>query len=114
MAPSSDKGIFSTVYVKDIEERYDIKGSIRISNLVKYVMRNIGGRTSTRKSSDYLKSRGVSISHVTLEDYLGYMEEAFLVYRAQRMDLKTKEYLDTSDKFYASDRGIRNTVAPYR
>ena len=112
--PSLLYGIFTTVYVKDMEERHEIKGSTRMPNLVKYVMRNIGGRTSARRSSDYLKSKGVSISHVTLEDYLGYMEEAFLVYRAQRMDSKTKEYLDTSDKFYASDLGIRNTVVPYR
>lgn len=112
--PSLLYGTFSTVYVKDIEERHDIKGFTRMSNLVKYVMRNIGDRISARKSSDYLKSKGVSISHVTLEDYLGYMEEAFLVYRAQRIDSKTKEYLDTSDKFYASDLGIRNTVVPYR
>lgn len=85
-----------------------------MSNLVRYIMRNAGDVTSARRSSDYLKSKGISISHVTLEDYLGYMEEAFLVDRVQRMDSKTKDYLSTSDKFYATDLGIRNTVVPYR
>ena len=85
-----------------------------MSNLVRYIMRNVGDVTSARRSSDYLKSKGISISHVKLEDYLGYMEEAFLVDRVQRMDSKTKDYLSTSDKFYATDLGIRNTVVPYR
>lgn len=107
-------GIFTTVYVKDIEGRHEIKGAARMSNLVRYIMRNVGDVISARRSSDYLKSKGISISHVTLEDYLGYMEEAFLVDRVQRMDSKTKDYLRTFDKFYATDLGIRNTVVPYR
>lgn len=113
--PGLLSGVYTSVYVKDIEGRHKINTSTpRMSNLVRYVMRNIGDRTSPRRTSDYLKSKGISINHVTLEEYLGYMEQAFLVYRAERMDSKTKEYLSTSDKFYASDTGIRNSIIPYR
>ena len=75
-----------------------------VSRLIQLAIRETFGRAS----------KGISINHVTLEEYLGYMEQAFLVYRAERMDSKTKEYLSTSDKFYASDTGIRNSIIPYR
>lgn len=114
LIPQILQGVYSTVYVKDIEQRHSISGSMRMANLVRYVMRNIGDRTSSRKASDYLVSKGVKISHVTIGDYLGYMDEAFLVIRARRVDSKTKEYLSTSDKFYVTDLGIRNQVVPFR
>ena len=114
LIPQILQGVYNTVYVKDIEQRHNLSGSVRMANLVRYVMRNIGDRTSPRKASDYLVSKGVKISHVTVEDYLGYMDEAFLVTRARRIDSKTKEYLSTSDKFYVTDLGIRNQVVPFR
>ena len=114
LIPQILQGIYNTVYVKDMEQRHDMSGSARMANLVRYVMRNIGNRTSPRKASDYLASKGVKISHVTAEDYLEYMDEAFLVTRARRIDSKTKEYLSTSDKFYATDLGLRNQVVPFR
>jgi predicted AAA+ superfamily ATPase len=49
-----------------------------------------------------------------VDEYLDYLNEAFLALRSKRMDSKTSEYLSTSDKFYAQDLGIRNHVTPYR
>lgn len=106
--------VYNTVYAKDIERRHNITDSARMVNLVRYAMRNIGDRTSARKASDFLQSKGVKVSHVTVENYLDYLSEAFLMYRAKRMSSKTKEYLSTSDKFFASDLGIRNMIVPFR
>lgn len=114
IVPDVIAGVFNTVYVRDVESRHNLRGSARLVNLLRYVMRNIGDRTSPRKASDYLKSKRIDISHVTVEDYLGFLEEAFLIYRSERIDSKTKEYLSTSDKFYASDLGIRSYLAPFR
>ncbi len=114
IVPEVIAGVYNTVYVKDVENRHELRGSARLQNLLRYVMRNIGDRTSPRNASDYLKSKRIDISHVTVEDYLGYLAEAFLIYRSERIDSKTKEYLATSDKFYASDLGIRSHIVPFR
>lgn len=114
IVPEVIAGIYNTVYVKDVENRHKLRGSARLQNLLRYVMRNIGDRTSSRKASDYLKSKKIDISHVAVEDYLGYLAEAFLIYRSERIDSKTKEYLSTSDKFYATDLGIRSYIVPFR
>ncbi len=114
IVPEVIAGVYNGVYLKDVEMRHDIRGSASLSNLLTYVMRNIGDRTSSRKASDYLKSKRIGISHVSIENYLRYLEEAFLIYRSERIDSKTKEYLSTSDKFYASDLGIRSEIAKFR
>ncbi len=114
IVPEVIAGVYNGVYLKDVEMRHDIRGSASLSNLLTYVMRNIGDRTSSRKASDYLKSKRIEISHVSIENYLRYLEEAFLIYRSERIDSKTKEYLSTSDKFYASDLGIRSEIAKFR
>ena len=76
-------------------------------------MKNIGDRTSVRNTAGYMTSMGVKTQASTVEDYIGYLEEAMLFTRARRLDHKTKEYLRTSDKFYISDLGIRNSQVPF-
>ena len=114
LIPQMISGIYNTVFVKDVVERHDIRNVSALSNLMRFLMRNIGDRTSSRKAANYMTSAGTKISHVTVDEYLGYIDEAYLALRSRRMDHKTQEYLMTSDKFYAQDLGIRNHIAPYR
>ena len=102
-------GIYNTVFNKDVMSRHEIRGNAMISNLSIYLMKNIGDRTSVRGVSNYLTSKGIRTQPQTVNQYIGFLEEALLFSKANRLDLKTKEYLRTTDKFYVSDMGIRHS-----
>lgn len=72
-------------------------------------MKNIGDRTSVRGISNYMTSKGIRTQPQTVDQYIGFLEEALLFSRAKRFDTKTKEYLRTTDKFYIADMGIRHS-----
>lgn len=114
MIPQIIEGIFNTVFVKDVIQRHSIRNIQSMTNLLRFMMRNIGDRTSPRRAANYLTSSGIKTNHVTIEEQISYLEEAFLISRAKRYDSKTKEYLVTADKFYATDLGVRNSVAGFR
>lgn len=114
LIPQMLDGMYSTVYRKDIEERHSIRGSSVMSNLIRFMMRNISCRTSPKNIAGSLSSKGQKISVPTVRDYLGYMTDAYLMTRSERMDSSTMGYLETTDKFYAADLGVRNTVTPMR
>ena len=103
-------GIFNTVFVKDVIQRNEIRNAAKIANLNRFMMRSIGDRVSVRSAAGYLTSTASKTNPETVDSYIAMLEEALLFYRSQRMDSKTKEYLRTSDKFYCTDIGMRNTV----
>ena len=114
LIPQMLEGMYSTVYRKDIEERRRIRGSSMMSNLIRFMMRNISCRTSPKNIAGSLSSRRQRISAPTVQDYLGYITDAYLMTRSERMDSSTMDYLETTDKFYATDLGVRNVVSPMR
>lgn len=114
IVPDVIEGTYNTVYVKDIASHNNIRNTAVIQNLLKFVMRNIGDRTSSRNASNYLVSKNQKVSHVTVEEYLKFIESAYVITRSRRIDSKTKDYLRTSDKFYASDLGIRHAIVPFK
>ena len=105
-------GIFNTVFVKDVIQRNEIRNGAKISNLNRFMMRNIGDRVSVRSAAGYLTSTSSKTSPETVDSYISMLESAMLFYRARRMDSDTKDYLRTSEKFYSNDIGIRNNVIP--
>jgi len=103
-------GIYNTAYVKDVVEG-QIRNPAGLSNLIRFLMRNIGDRTSSRKASDVMIGSGIRLSHNAIEDYLEYIEGAYIVLRAKRIEIKNLRYLTTYDKFYAQDLGVRNRLS---
>jgi len=103
-------GIFNTVYVKDVVRNSDIRNEPLMSNLCRFLMRNIGDRTSVRGTARYITSTGVRTTPETIDNYIQMLESAKLFYRSKRMDSMTKDYLRTADKFYCTDIGIRNCM----
>lgn len=101
-------GTYSTVYEKDVIERNEVRNASLLSNISRFLMKNIGDRTSVKNVVGYLASKKVKTSAETVDNYIGFLESAFLFYKAKRFDTETKEYLRTSDKYYVSDLGIRN------
>lgn len=101
-------GIFSTVVYKDIMARNNIKDKMLLESIIKFVYDNIGSSISTKKISDTLTSKGISTSNHTVENYLTAFLESFLIYKAERFDVKGKNLLARDYKYYAVDTGLRS------
>lgn len=76
-------------------------------------MSNIGSLISSKKISDYLTSQGTKITHNTVINYLTMLENAYIIYKVPRFDIKGKEVLKTLEKYYIVDTEIRNTIIGY-
>ena len=101
-------GIFSTVVYKDIMARNNIGDKMLLESVIKFVYDNIGNPISTKKISDTLTSKGMSTSNHTVENYLTAFLESFLMYKAERFDVKGKNLLARDYKYYAVDTGLRS------
>ena len=101
-------GIFSTVVYKDIMARNNIGDKMLLESVIKFVYDNIGNPISTKKISDTLTSKGTSTSNHTVENYLTSFLESFLIYKAERFDVKGKNLLARDYKYYAVDTGLRS------
>ncbi len=101
-------GIFSTVVYKDIMARNNIKDKMLLENIIKFIFDSIGSPISTKKISDTLTSKGISISNHTVENYITAFLESFLIYKAERFDVKGKNLLARDYKYYSVDTGLRS------
>lgn len=108
------EGIYNTVLIKDVVERHGIRDSALLESVLRYLAANIGSLVSTKKISDYLTSTGRKTTSDTIDNYLRMLESAFIIYRANRYDLKGKLYLKTLEKYYLVDSGIRNQLTGMR
>lgn len=103
------------VYINDVIERNDIKNDAELVNLVEIISSSIGSLSNPKKLSDTFKSTaGMTIDPKTITLYLKYLEEAFLIEKTLRYDVKGKKYMSTPYKFYFSDLGIRNSFINFR
>ncbi|MCL1877060.1 ATP-binding protein [Candidatus Saccharibacteria bacterium] len=105
------KSVLDTVVYKDVVARYDIKNDSILADLLKYLMDNIGNYTTAKGISDYLTSNGRPVSSFTIDRYLTALAESFVIYPAQRFDIKGKRILKTQVKYYLVDVGIRSLLA---
>ena len=103
------------VYINDVIERNDIKNDTELISLVEIISSSIGSLSNPKKLSDTFKSTaGLNIDPKTVGSYLKYLEEAFLIEKAERYDVKGKKYMSTPYKFYFSDLGLRNSFINFR
>lgn len=103
------------VYINDVVERNNIKNDSELITLVEIISSSIGSLSNPKKLSDTFKSNaGVDISPKTISSYLKYLEEAFLIEKSKRYDVKGKKYMSTPYKFYFSDIGLRNSFINFR
>ena len=107
--------LFESVYLIDILERQHIKNKAEFEELVKIMASGIGAPTNPAKLANTFKSvKKVSIDSVTINRYLGYMQDAFLIEKAERYDVKGKKYIGGLAKYYFSDLGLRNALLGLR
>lgn len=103
------------VYINDVIERNNIKNNKELKQLVELISSAIGSLSNPKKIADTFKSTaGVNIDSKTINSYLEYLEEAFLIEKANRFNVKGKKYISTPYKFYFSDIGIRNSLINFR
>ena len=101
-------GIFSTIVYKDIMVRNNITDKMLLENILKFIFDSIGSPISTKKISDTLSSKGMLTSNHTVENYITAFIESFLIYKAERFDVKGKNLLVRDYKYYAVDTGLRS------
>lgn len=102
--------IYSTVVLKDIIMRNNLRNNQMLERIASFMMGNIGNLISVKSVKDYISSAGLKVNFETVDDYLNHLEESLTFYRAKRYNIKSKEELVVNDKFYLSDLGIRTAV----
>lgn len=104
------------VYINDVLERNRIDNNREILNiLLKIISSSIGALTNPKKISSTFKSKmNIDIAPATISNYLQYLEEAFIIEKSTRFDVKGRKYISTPSKYYFSDIGIRNSLINFR
>lgn len=109
------KTLYSTVYLKDLIERNNIKKGSEFDTLAKVIASSIGSPCNPNKLSNTFKSvENVELSSFTIDTYLDYLQNAFLIEKASRYDIKGKRYIGTLSKYYFVDTGLRNSLLDFR
>ena len=107
--------LFSNTYLIDIKERYGIRNDDDLEELIDVMASSIGSLTNPQKIANTFRSAKQStITRDTVKTYLDYMQDAFLMERAVRYDIKGRKYIDTPAKYYFEDLGLRNVRLNFR
>lgn len=107
--------LFSNTYLVDIKERYSIRNDDDLEELIGVMASSIGSLTNPQKIANTFRSEKRStITRDTIKTYLDYMQDAFLMERAVRYDIKGRKYIDTPAKYYFEDLGLRNVRLNFR
>ena len=101
-------------YEADVVNRNKLRDNNVLDSLLNIVASSVGSLTNPKKLSDTFKSNGISATDVTVKAYLGYLEDAFILQKVERYDIKGKKYISTPSKYYFTDIGIRNTKLGFR
>ena len=109
------KDLFSKIYLTDILERHKVADTENLDDLLNIVSSAVGSLTNPSKLSATFKSvKKANLAPNTIKQYLDYFTDAFILYKANRYDVKGKKYMDTPLKYYFSDVGLRNARLNFR
>jgi len=106
--------IYNSVLLKDVIQRNSIRDTALLESIVVYLMDNIGNTFSAKTVSDFLKNQRRRLSTETVYNYIKALENAFLIHKVPRFDIKGKRILETQEKYYLSDLGLRHATIGYR
>ena len=104
------KEVYETIVTRDLVQKYALPDTTVLQRLSEFLMDNISNLTSPNKVSQLLTANNVSTSHVTVRKYTKYLCNAFVFYDIKRYDIRGKKYLESSEKFYLCDTGIRYAI----
>lgn len=104
------KEVYETIVTRDLVQKYALPDTTVLQRLSEFLMDNISNLTSPNKVSQLLNANNVSTTHVTVRKYIKYLCNAFIFYDIKRYDIRGKRYLESSEKFYLCDTGIRYAI----
>lgn len=104
------KEVYETIVTRDLVQKYSLPDTLVLQRLSEFLMDNISNLTSPNKISRLLTAGEVTTNHVTVGRYIKYLCNAFVFYDMKRYDIRGKKYLESSEKFYLCDQGIRYAV----
>ena len=104
------------VYINDIVDRNKVKNKEELEMLVQIIASDIGCLTNPLKLSNNFKERDKlsTMTDKTIYNYLGYLQDAFMIEKARRFDVRGKRFIETPQKYYFTDMGIRNSFLDFR
>ena len=109
------RSLHETVYLKDIIERNNLKNSEEFMELMRVMASCIGSPCNPSKLENTFKSvKNETLDRKTISKYLSYMEDAFLIEKSMRYDIKGRKYIGTLSKYYFQDIGLRNALLNFR
>ncbi len=101
------EGIYNTILLKDIIENRKFSSEGRLNRVIRFIADSIGSEISVKKISDTMTSDGVKMQPATVEGYIDALMDSYVIYKAERYDVKGKRILKTLNKYYIADIGIR-------
>lgn len=101
------KEVYSTILTRDLTEKYNLTDAHSLSQVANYLMDNVGNITSPNNVSGGLTANNNPTSHVTVRRYIHYLCNAFVFYKVDRYDIRGRRYLESLNKYYLADTGIR-------
>ena len=104
------KEVYETIVTRDLVQKYGLPDTLVLQRLSEFLMDNISNITSPNKVSDLLTKNDTSTNHVTIGRYIKYLCNAFVFYDIKRYDIRGKKYLESSEKYYLCDSGIRYAI----
>ncbi len=107
-------GIYSTILLRDVITRHSLRDPEHLERLIRFLFDNCGNLTSSKRLSDYFGSQGSPVSVDKVLSYIGFLEQALLVHRARRYDLRGLRHLEFLEKLYMADIGLRHGFMGYR
>lgn len=109
------KDLFRKVYLKDIVARYGLRADNELANVTDIVASDIGSLLNPLRIANTMKTiKNRSVSQNTIEKYLDYLQDSFLIDKAARYDIKGRKYISTPQKYYFTDIGLRNARINFR
>lgn len=108
------KNIYHTIVYRDIINRFSIRNTVFLEQLVQFLAAHTGSLFSAKKISDFLKSQRTNMAPNQVQTYVQYLVSAFLLHKVARYDLVGKRLFEIGDKFYFENLGIRNAIWGYR
>lgn len=104
------KEVYETIVTRDLVQKYALPDTLVLQRLSEFLMDNVSNLTSPNKVSQLLTANNTQTNHVTIGKYIKYLCNAFVFYDVKRYDIRGRKYLESSEKFYLCDTGIRYAI----
>lgn len=108
------KNVYSTIVFRDVVNRYSVRNTTFLEQLVLFLANNTGSLFSAKKISDFLKSQKINIAPNQVQVYIQHLVNAFIIHKVPRYDILGKRIFEIGEKYYFENLGIRNSIWGYR